>query len=528
MKWQVSLSNQWVFPLLMILSGFLLGVTWMDRVPDIFLFVGFIPLLFVEEYIYQRQKPPVYAFLFASLAFVVWNTMASWWIWNATPVGCVATIIINTTLMSFTFWLSHITGRKLGRRLGRVAFVIYWLGYEYFSLNTDLSWPWLNLGNGLANSIRFIQWYEYTGVLGGSLWILLVNQTLFDLIRHVVYKGLIPVKSTIGCFLLILVPSCISLARYQTLSRENEPVNYGILLVQPNFDPYLDDKGNLERAKVVIHLASPLLDSSTCLLVTPETTFRQVYGDNLNQSAFFRQLEQFLSDHRTLTIVSGVEYLEKKTSSENGGKTAGTLRYRKFDSAISLGQKGEMKVYHKSKLVPGVEKIPYPRTLGFLGRWMVALGGISESLGTQSERSVFTADSAIVAGPIICYESAYGEHVTGFVKKGANLLLVMTNDGWWGNTPGYRQHLALSRLRAIETRRTIVRAANTGISCFISQTGVITEATPYWTATALRKNVTLHNDITLYTRLGDYIGRIASFFSLILLLYTLTTYLMKK
>jgi apolipoprotein N-acyltransferase len=113
---------------------------------------------------------------------------------------------------------------------------------------------------------------------------------------------------------------------------------------------------------------------------------------------------------------------------------------------------GTIQIYHKSKLVPGVEKMPWPAVFKYIEKFAIDLGGISGSLGMQEERvAFFTQDKKFAAGPIVCYESVYGEYVGEYVKKGANFLAIITNDGWWGDTPGYRQHLQYGALRAIET-----------------------------------------------------------------------------
>ena len=100
--------------------------------------------------------------------------------------------------------------------------------------------------------------------------------------------------------------------------------------------------------------------------------------------------------------------------------------------------------------------------------------------------------------------------------------MIITNDGWWGNTPGHRQHHSYSRLRAIETRRSVARSANTGISSLINQKGEILQRTNYWEPTALRGTLNANDKLTFYTRHGDYIARIAYFFSLLIVLYTIT------
>jgi apolipoprotein N-acyltransferase len=139
------------------------------------------------------------------------------------------------------------------------------------------------------------------------------------------------------------------------------------------------------------------------------------------------------------------------------------------------------------------------------------LGGISGSLGADTAQRAFkatTSQGIVKIGAPICYESIFGELFSEFVRNGAQLMCVITNDAWWGNTPGYKQHFEMSVLRAIETRRYIIRAANTGISAFIDPLGKAHQKTAYNTQTAISQVVYPNNEITFYTKYGDYLAKI--------------------
>jgi apolipoprotein N-acyltransferase len=182
---------------------------------------------------------------------------------------------------------------------------------------------------------------------------------------------------------------------------------------------------------------------------------------------------------------------------------------------LQLDYTGNIQSYHKSKLVPGVEKMPWPALFKYVEKFAIDLGGISGSLGMQDEREAFfTPDKKFAAGPIVCYESVYGQYVGEYVKKGANFLAIITNDGWWGDTPGYKQHLKYGALRAIETRRSIVRSANTGITATINQKGEIENKTSWWKEDAIKASINVNDHITFYTRFGDYLGLLAIFTSI--------------
>jgi apolipoprotein N-acyltransferase len=150
------------------------------------------------------------------------------------------------------------------------------------------------------------------------------------------------------------------------------------------------------------------------------------------------------------------------------------------------------------------------------------MGGITGSYGRSPGVDVLeNTTEHIKAFPTICYESIYGEFVAEHVRLGAGLLFIITNDGWWGNTEGHRQHLQYARLRAIETRRWIARSANTGISCFITPLGDLQEPQPYWQEAVIKANVTPATSFTFYVKYGDLISRGALIFCILLIVYSI-------
>ena len=166
--------------------------------------------------------------------------------------------------------------------------------------------------------------------------------------------------------------------------------------------------------------------------------------------------------------------------------------------------------------MPGVESLP--TFLKFMGPIFEKFGGSSNGYGKSDASFVFHSDnSPYFVAPIICYESIYGEYVASYVAKGANILTILTNDGWWGNTPGHKQHLAYARIRAIENRRWVARSANTGISAVIDDKGNILETRPWDQAASFKYPIPYSEELTFYTRFGDWLYKVVSFFALLIL-----------
>ncbi len=435
-------------------------------------------------------------------------------------------ISCNALLMTIVFLLVHKVKKRVGEKWGSVLFVSFWITFEFLHLDWDLSWTWLTLGNAFADTPNWIQWYEYTGVFGGSLWVLIINCFIFKIVSN--FKIEIFKKQLIGLTLLLVIPILISYSILAFVSPLKESIN--IVAVQPNIDPFNEKfvaggyEGQLQK---MLQLAKQKTDTTTDYLIFPETALTEELWENeLLQSTSIKTLKQFLTQFPKLEIISGASTAKVYQPNETLSATARkfTLQdgyYDSYNTALQVNNSNLIQIYHKSKLVPGVEKMPFPSIFKYLGKFAVDLGGTTGSLGIQKERSVFVStDGKIKAAPVVCYESVYGEYVSGYIKNGAQFIAIITNDGWWGDSPGVIQHLKYGALRAIETRRYIVRSANTGISCIITDKGEIQQDTKWWTPAVIKAEIKLNNVLTFYTRYGDYIARIAMYLSLLLILYS--------
>jgi apolipoprotein N-acyltransferase len=179
-------------------------------------------------------------------------------------------------------------------------------------------------------------------------------------------------------------------------------------------------------------------------------------------------------------------------------------------------------------LVPGVETLPW--FLKFIDKWFEKFGGTTAGYAKQKERTVLAVKNGFNIAPSICYESIYGEFMSKYVRNGANLICIITNDGWWKKTPGHKQHMNYARLRAIETRTWVARSANTGISCFIDPYGTVINPQPYNTAAAIKLSVPSGSPAskTFFVKHGDILSKIMIALSILLLGLTITLKVLKK
>ena len=519
--------------ILSLLSGALLGAAWFP--PFTFLiFIAWVPLFMLSDYLLTWARRP-YAAVFVSsyITFVVWNAIVTWWTWFASPGGCAVAILANALLMAFTFWLGFLLYRAFTRseKLKVAGFWILipvWLSFEYLHTLWELAWTWLTLGNVFAYTHNWVQWYEYTGVSGGSLWILVANILVYKILklRSKETQESPPGKKNVGVgklamalLAVIFVPIAVSyLLRPLPAGAAPTPAQQ-IVIVQPNIDPYNDKfsssyESQLQRA---YELVKPVLSQETDYLVFPETFFTEnVWENNLEESYSVKFLrDSILRKYPGLTIITGASTFYHYKHGEKLSPTAHRYSdadeyYDVYNTALQLDNYSEIQVYHKSKLVPGVERMPYPAVFGFLEKLAIDLGGTSGSLGTQEEREVFfNRDRSVGVATAICYESVFGEYVADFIRSGANLVFIITNDGWWRDTPGYVQHLNYARLRAIETRVPIARCANTGISCFIDERGDLSQETEWWEPAVISGALQPNNAQTFYIKCQDLLSKLA-------------------
>jgi apolipoprotein N-acyltransferase len=535
-NWQNKKALPW---LLSVSSGILLWIGWPTSPVPYFLFIGLVPLLILQDYLQKNSsKSGRKVFGFGYLAFFIWNVATTWWVWNSTPAGAIAMLVLNTLFMAITFWLFHLTRKAAGDLFGYLGLVCYWLAFEYIHLNWDISWPWLNLGNGFAMIPELIQWYEFTGAFGGALWIWLLNLALFF---SLFYKGTIKkpeMRWLTFAIALLVVPSIGSYLIGASHEESQESVE--VVVTQPNIDPYSEKFIGSEKfipyqqqVEKFINLSQQELTTETSFLVWPETAIDNVFNEvSLDRYPILDTIAELENQFSALSVLTGITSYQQYL---NVDKATPTARYRDdlgyydvFNAALFMNENGIKKTYHKSKLVPGVEILPYPKVLNFLTEWIFDLGGTTGSLGRQKERTVFYNENGVGIAPAICYESIYGEFMAEFIRNGAHYIFIITNDGWWGNTPGHRQHLHYATTRAIETRRSIARSANTGISAFIDQTGNISHATEYWEPAVIRADLNKNEELTFYVVYGDYLARTSLWLSIFILLASIVKKRMKR
>ena len=544
------MSRKLTILLLIVLSSALLSVPFLVPGTGWLSLIAFVPLLWAEDIATGDEMKGFCWWHY--LCFVLWNAATTFWVCNATVGGGIFAILANAFQMSLIFGLFRWSRKWLSGALPYIFLAFAWIVWErWYLTSAQISWPWLVLGNAFARTTGWIQWYEYTGTLGGSLLVWAANLSVFGILeslaggRWMTFNRKAKSAALLGTLALFVAPPVVS----GFLKPEPCDETLDVVIAQPNIDPYNKFGGMTqeEQNELLLSQFRDVPDSVSVLLVAPETFTGDVVTNDPSSSPSVQRFTSFLAEHPNANMLVGASsrtYLKRALRPSYTARPAGNgVWMESHNSALMLDAFSSPEIFHKSKLVVAVEMTPYPAVFCKIDDW---LGGVMGRCVGQKEvgalhfneyvpdslaagTAMMSGDSTaavsvretIPVGCAVCYESVYGEYCTGYVRKGARLLTVITNDAWWGDTPGYKQHLSYSCLRAIETRRWIARSANTGVSAIIDPSGKVVSHTSWWRPEVLKGKVGLSDERTFFVVHGDFIGRLSTLMAALILLATL-------
>lgn len=528
--------------LLLILSGILMGLSFPPVPTPALMFLGLIPYLHVIEkkksLIDLNRATYLMAFFF-SLVTVYW--VGAWQV-GKDPFLMIAgglLMFINPIFFIIPSTLLYFSRKVLNNKISLFLFPFFWITYEYAYMLTDASFPWLTLGNGLSHFNSFIQIADIIGAMGLSVIIVFINILLYKSWSFFKAARKLSYTYAIAALILFIIPIIYGVVRVNNFKLSAKKVKMG--LIQPDIDPY--EKwagGNLnDVAKEYLDLSEKAVASGAEIIVWPETAL-PVYLFNGNHPGTVALISQFLRQNNVplLTGMPDIIYYRKGEKIPPDAKTnkIGTFNYATYNSVILLDPFSfGLQRYGKMKLVPFGERVPFVDQLPFLGsfiQWEVGLSGWNVGRDTSVfNASIYPAPEKKQDVPYfqptipakkfsfklngcICYESIYPFLLSEFTKKGSQLIAIVTNDSWYGNSSGPYQHKEISVLRAVENRRSVIRAANGGISCYINPLGITESATIMYTKAFLVPDVVLQDDMTFFVKHSLIVPITASVISL--------------
>ncbi|MFZ1280624.1 MAG: apolipoprotein N-acyltransferase, partial [Ignavibacteriaceae bacterium] len=420
-------------------------------------------------------------------------------------------MLINSTL----YFLS----RKVFKKdLSLYFFPFFWITGEYILTLTDLKFPWLNIGHGLAKFTSFIQIADIVGAFGLSFIVLWINLFIFKGLKSFkvnVKAGSIYFSVAVSVFILIIVYGFVKIS-----SDGNDDKKIKVGIIQPNLDPWNKwELGSLDQIlENYFELSQKCVDEGAQIILWPETAL-PVYLLSGTYQNEVDSIYSFLKKNNVSLLTGMPDFIIYDKDAPRNAKysEAGKYHYTTYNSILLFQpDRSEIQRYGKMQLVPLGEHTPFVDQLPFLGdllKWGVGISGWNVGQDTTVFKIVNDGDTIKVGG-LVCYESVFPTFPNYFADRGAQFLTVLTNDSWYGKLSGPYQHKEFANLRAVENRRAVVRCANGGVSCLINKVGVTEVETEMFTRTHLVVDVPLNNEKTFYTKNPLIIPVLSSAFGL--------------
>ena len=392
---------------------------------------------------------------------------------------------------------------------------LLWVGLDYVRSFLFSGFPWQDLAYSQYKALFLIQIVDLTGHFGITFLIVLVNSVtalLFVLWRAKISANIPPnpvlairirrawylaVAPVLGLMVGVMAYNIVRYNQVSGMIAKSPTMK--IAVVQGNIEQ--DQKWSpamrfetIDIYRQLSEQAATEQNGSPALLVWPETALPFIISDN----AYFRRLQDFLLSEHGAWLLAGAPYFKEAGNKESQQKG----EILSYNSAYLFTPEGEIEArYDKQHLVPFGEYVP-------LSRYLPLPGPIVESIGNFSSgrpRAPLSCQSAEI-GVLICFESIFPKLARNWTAAGANLLVNITNDAWFGRSSAPWQHLSMAALRAVENRRSLARAANTGVSMIIDPLGRIAGISPLFQPFYYVGDVPLMQTETLFVRFGHYFG----------------------
>ncbi len=482
-------------PLLLVypaISGLILAAAFPPLPLGLLAYVGLIPLLLSAERLQGRA-----AFGAGVIQGTVFYSATIYWISWITLPGMAGAIVYMALFRGLFLWVLSRVVRRFGV-LGFWSTPFIWVAFEYFSSIGDMGFPWALLGITQTEYLPLIQYAEFTGVFGVSFWIVVVNLTVLAIVR----QRLRLAAGVVALIVLFGVPTLYGLLRLST-PLDGRPVSIGA--VQPNIPPLAkQDLGFEYNFNILQELTRPAVESGVDLVVWPETATKAYLESEFHRR--YRDRLQAYVDSLQVYLYTGAHRVE----------AGPPVRSYNSSFLLSPGQ-SSLQRYDKIKLVPFGERAPFPELLPFLRKIrFTGAGYVSGNFDSGKQLTVFDGPGARFSA-LICFDSVFPGFVRELVSRGAEYLVVITNDGWFGRTSGPYQHAEAAVFRAIENRRAVVRCANTGVSTLIDPLGRKDQTTGIFHEALLIGTVAARTQMTFYTQYGDLFSQVCGLLAVALL-----------
>lgn len=474
-------------------------------------FIAFIPLLIAADRVLQREKPLLVFALQVLITMLAFYSVVYFWVLQTANMGFVIGYFI---VIPFVLFLSpYILLLKRGSKFSSLYFIVAWLTIEMIQSNYRLGSPFFNLGNNLGANPKIIQWYEYTGTAGGTLWVLAVNILVFSLGKKLLINRQKWTKHAIAVLGAIIIPIIISIIIFNNYREKG--TSSEVLIIHPSTDNR-DVKYRIniyELMDIYLDIMIPELTENTEYVVLPETAITNAgWIKDYNRNLVFQHFREKTASYPNLKLITGAITYEAIPDVEKikDYKEIPGIRYSEkyltwyytYNAALQIEQKQPTQIRAKEGLVPYQEYAPYPTLLPYIS----PVGIDFQFSRRENNREVFVAKYGEKTAALICYEVVLEKLFYKAARKGAEAFFVLLNEGWYSDPKVPKQFLQLSVIRAIENRRYITHSSNMGISAFINQRGEIIARTESKQPDFLKQEIKKNKSKTIFTSAGNYIG----------------------
>jgi len=481
-------------------SAFLLSLAFPPAKLGFLAYIALIPFfLLLEDKSYKESI----RWGFLTGLFIDIGTL--YWIGWVTVPGAIAAILYLPIYTAIYALLHTFLLKRLGEKWIYLCIPFLWTGIEYLRSLGVLGFPWSSLAYTQSYYLSLIQYVSFTSVYGVSFWVVTINVFALLILKNFSNIKKITIYFIILVFLLLIPWIYGSLVIPGEDKNTEENIRVG--LIQGNIDPYIKwSDGFLEENwRIYKELTLEAAKQKPQLIIWPETAV----PDYLRVSNLYLTNTRELVSGIKIPLITGApdfKYLEDQS-------------YLTFNGVFLIApNRFSFQVYHKIHLVPFGERVPFTETFPFLRDFLESLemGEGNFSPGSkivsfdvpitsphgelQNERSVHTKIKAPV---IVCFESLFPELVRKFILKGADILIIITNDAWFGRTAAPYHHAQMAVFRAIENRVSIARCANTGVSMFVDPYGRTVQSSPIFQKMYLVQDIPLRKSNSFFLRHGN-------------------------
>lgn len=504
-KMKIWILGTFIFP---IVSGLLMAFGWPNYGVFPFLFVGLVPLFWAFDEIANISGKSKYFAVFIAnfIAHFTWLVISLKWLGTTSPQSFITAISIESLSLSLALIPAIWVGLKYGKIWKFIFFAVAWMSVEFLNQNWLLGTPYFSLGSGFGMYPKMIQHYEFIGIEGGTVWLLVCNFLIYNLIDKIRQKTKM-IKPAIITALVIFVPILISLSLYQKQGTEElHKVSVLHTFLNSNTKEYSFHPERITDS--LIHLSEKGLKGKSELIVWPEVVIPNLgWLMSINQEKAFTSIYKHLKEYPQTTICTGGYgfTISKSTDEEDPYATydpANKYYYLTHNIALSVTYGDRSPIRSKKFFVPFQERIPFLKEFPFMANFADLVGGNAKISYFPNGVEVHHTKSNIAYTPMLCYESVFPLIMVEKAKE-SDVIVIAANEIWNKDLTGSKQYLYNNVGMAIQSRIPIVKSSNSGVSAIIDKFGNILEERIGRDGGLLTQKISLGDESTFYASISS-------------------------